>query len=148
MEDAKLIYSEVLGVLLALGNTYMEKTPSHIVNFLRKNCDYSRIPDIDSSTRLENQNISEDSKTFIMLLKYTYWCESDAERTEMYKLMKNNEIKKQKELEEKYNIDNIFKSNNVEDKEQEKNTALVKPVKNKLLDKIKCFLKRIFRKKD
>ncbi|MBR2705369.1 MAG: hypothetical protein IKE91_07860 [Clostridia bacterium] len=140
MEDAKLFYSEVLGVILALGNKYMDKTPPHIIKFLRKNCDYSKIPEIDGNIRLEDQNISEDSKMFIMLLKFNYWCESEDERKEMYSLMKNNEIKHQKELEEKYNIDNIFKKDNKESK------AMVKQEKNSLLDKIKTFLKKIFKK--
>lgn len=144
VEEAKLLYSEVLGIILALGNKYMEKTPSHIIKFLRKNCDYSLIPEIDSSVRLEDQNILEDSKLFIMLLKFNYWCESEDEKKEMYNLMKNNEIKRQKEFEEKYNIDKLFK--NKENKESSECKYMVKQENNSLFDKIKTFLKNIFKK--
>lgn len=151
MEDVRLVYSEVLGVILALGNKYMENTPSHIIKFLRKNCDYSRIPEIDNNIRLEDQNISEDSKLFIMLLKFNYWCESQSEKDEMYSIMKENEIKYQKELKEKYNIDNLFKNKEesfISNKANEnvECQAIAKPINNRWYKKIIQFIKKIFGK--
>ena len=57
MEESRETYSEVVGVLLALGNKYIKKLPSTMMPYLMENCNSSNIPKIDRNKRLEEQNI-------------------------------------------------------------------------------------------
>ena len=58
-----------------------------------------------------------------------YWCNSQEEKEELKELFKENEIKYQAEVREKYNPDNIFKktdtNTNIETYENDTNTALI-----------------------
>ena len=109
MENEKKIYSEVLGVLLTLGNDYCEKVPSKVFTFLEDNCDHENIPEYDKNTRIEDLNISEEARMFLVMLKIKYWCKDEKEREEVRNLLKDNEILYNKEIREKYDPDNIFK---------------------------------------
>ena len=150
MEESKEIYSEVLGVLLALGNKYVKKLPSTMMPYLMKNCNFDSIPVIDKNKRIEEQNISEDARIFLTMLKLKYWCDSEEEKNELIKLLKENERQYQEDLAKKYNIDNLFKNkNNFSEGIQDNDitdTAIVdykeKNFIQKLFDKIKHLLKK------
>ena len=54
MENSK-VNAEILGVLLALGDKYINKLPSSVMEYLTKNANMSEIPYIDQQKRIEEQ---------------------------------------------------------------------------------------------
>ena len=157
MEESREVYSEIVGVLIALGNKYIKKIPSKIMSFLMENCDYSNIPLIDRNKRIEEQKISEDARMFLTMLKLKYWCDSESEKNELVKKLKDSEEEYQQKLKEKYNPDLLFKNaktNNSNVRNEKKDTAIqasmIKKEKNNFLrnfiEKIKSFIKSFNRK--
>ena len=85
----------------------------------------------------------------LAMLNLNYWCENQEEKQELLRAYSDNDKKREEELREKYNPDNIFKNKNKEqDAEQEtdKITSVVeykeKKKNKKLLDKIKRLFRR------
>ena len=93
MNSAK-VNGEIMGVLTALGNTYINRIPSQIMKYLTENCDMQNIPYIDINKRIEEQNISKDARVFLTMLKLKYWCESEEEKEKLISLLNENEKRK------------------------------------------------------
>jgi len=76
----------------------------------------------------------------LTILELNYWCNSEEEKKELLKELNENEEQAKKELYEKYNPDNIFKTKNEEKDEKQEELALVeykeKNIFKKIIDKI------------
>lgn len=144
MQEIKTTYTEVLGVLLALGNEYVEKIPSKVMQFLMENCDFTNIPKFDQNLRLEEQDISDDARNFLIMLKLKYWCNSKEEKEEIYKILKDNDKQYEKELKEKYNTDELFE--NTVAKTKNENVGMANIEKEKWYQKIFYIIKNLFKR--
>lgn len=144
MEDNKKTYSEVLGVLLALGNKYVKRLPDDMLPYLMKNCDIHNIPQIDRNKRIEEQNISEDARILLTMIKLKYWCDSEEEKNEIINILKDNEKQYQEELTKKYDIDKIFESKN--SKVAKKDINLESTEKSLVKEKKISFFQKLFKK--
>lgn len=89
IEDKK-IYSEVYSVLNLLGEKYINKLPSKLVEFIKNNRLKSYNPAYTFSKELDVQNIEKDSLALITMINYKYWLETEDEKEELFKLLKNN----------------------------------------------------------
>ena len=151
LEDEK-VYSEVLGVLLTLGDSYYSKVPENILTFLKDNCDHGYLPEYDRNKRIEDLDISEEARMFLTMLKIKYWCKDEEEKNEVRKLLKLNQDKYNTELRKKYNPDNIFEnreneaeSTNVEQPKKSTDIITKEEKQNwfkRFLIKIKSFFKK------
>lgn len=92
MNNSK-VNAEVLGVLMALGNKYIDRLPEQVMKYLTQNADVNSIPAIDANLRIEEQNISKDARVFLTMLKLKYWCKSETEKDELINLLKENDDK-------------------------------------------------------
>lgn len=133
------IYSEVYSVLNMLGDNYIKKLPTSLFNMIveEKKQDYN--PIYNSKKNLEEQNIKRESISMIALFHLNYWCDSEEEKKQLNELFKNNYDKKQADMREKYNPDNIFKK----EPEIENDVAIIEykeTIFSKFLNKIKKFL--------
>lgn len=90
------ICTETIGVLRAIEKSYSEALPPEIIEYLLLTCDVDNIPQLDSNKGINEQNISEDTKAFLTILKLKYWCKTQEEKNEL--------LKKVQENEEKYNV--------------------------------------------
>lgn len=151
LEDEK-VYSEVLGVLLALGDSYYSKVPENILTFLKDNCDHGYLPEYDKNKRIEDLDISEEARMFLTMLKIKYWCKDEDEKNEVRKLLKLNQDKYNTELRKKYNPDKLFEkqerkveSSNTE-QPKESTDIITKEEKQswfkRFLNRIKSFFKK------
>lgn len=152
MEESRETYSEVLGVLLALGNKYIKKLPSTMIPYLMENCNRNNIPKIDKNKRIEEQKISEDARIYLTMIKLKYWCTSEEEKKEIIQILKNNEEQYQEILRQKYNSDNLFKKYNLdisdnkdEKKELADNMKLSKIEKKGFFAKLFDRIRRLFK---
>ena len=137
------IANEVVSVLNYMEQDLVKKIPIKFLDFLKNLAkDSNKKINIDLNKSLLEQNISEESKDLIGLIYYNYLVDEN-EKKQILKIWSNNERKYQKNLENKYNLDNIFKIN----LENENNSELPVVIKKeKLLDKIIKFIKNIFAK--
>ena len=137
------IANEVVSVLNYMEQDLVKKIPIKFLDFLKNLAkDSNKKINIDLNKSLLEQNISEESKDLIGLIYYNYLIDEN-EKRQILKIWSNNEREYQKNLENKYNLDNIFKIN----LENENNSELPVVIKKeKLIDKIIKFIKNIFAK--
>lgn len=93
------IYSEVYAILVALGEGYIDRIPSEMLDFIRKGQDANYTPDIDESKPLNKQNIQKETLATIAMLELNYWCNTDEEKAELLHLLEINEQKIKEVLE-------------------------------------------------
>ena len=146
VESSNEVYSEVLGVLLALGNKYVGKLPLDLMQFLIENSTNATIPVIDRNKGIEEQDISEEARIFLTMLKMKYWCETEDEKNEILDTLKENEKIYQEELRKKYNVDDLFgdkyKVNSLINEEKESSIEVIKFKKKNFFVRL---FERIFR---
>ena len=124
-------YSEIYSIINLLEDEYLEKIPKKVIDFFDEERDKEYNPIIDVDVSLFEQNLQRKTVVLLIILKLNYWCSSEEEKQEIIdNLYKNKQIKMQneKEIEEQYNIDNIFnKKNEVREKitESSENMQLV-----------------------
>ena len=76
------------------------------------------------------------------VLKYNYWS-TEEEKEQIRQKLSQNEIAFQKELSEKYNTDNLFKTRTKEIETKEETVAMVE-YKESIFTKLFNFIKSIF----
>lgn len=143
----KEIYSEVYQVLNLLGNDYIDKLPTSLINMLKEKREINYNPEYTDAIPLNEQNIKKETMAIIALLYLNYWCEDENEKLEIKQILKSNEDRYQLELRKRYNLDNIFKNYEQESKKVEADiddkTSMI-PYKKSILKKIINKLKSAF----
>ena len=104
----KEMYSEVYGILKALGNKYIDKLPKTVLKVITECKEENYNPEYSMSIPLKEQDINRKSLAMIALLHYNYWCETEEDRVKLKNILETNEEKHQKEMKEKYSNDKIF----------------------------------------
>lgn len=105
--------SETLDILNYMDKTYIDKLPEKFKVFLNKNKSTTYTPKLDHSKKINEMNLKEKTKDILATIYMNYWC-TPKEKIDYEKLLKENEVKYQEELLEKYNPDNMFKKRNKE----------------------------------
>lgn len=141
-------YSEVDKILSFMEIEYVEKVPKKLREIFRneKLKDYN--PNIDKNIPLNEQNLERKTYAILAMLDLNYWCNSE-EKQELLKAYSNNDKKREEELREKYNPDNIFKNKvSKVEKEQtkEETTDLVEYKEESFIKKIINRIKKIFKR--
>ncbi len=83
--------SEIIAILKVLGVDYVSKIPLNVLELLYKTADINNLPYIDPNKGIEEQDISEDARAFLAMLKYRYWCKSEKEKQELLAVIQANE---------------------------------------------------------
>ena len=143
--DDMIAYSEVDKILSLMEEEYVNKIPSKVLEFIKREKldDYS--PNIKADIPLTEQNLKRDTMIMLAVLNLNYWCESEKEKQEFLDELAKNE-KEREALEEKYNPDNIFK-NKINNEDIIKQNILPVEYKKenifkKILNKISSFFKK------
>lgn len=143
MENMNKIAKEVLVTLKYFDNDVVVKISKEFLNFLRGLAlEYNDEVYIDTKLDLESQNISEKSKNLLALIYYSYIA-NEEEKNQIEKCWNENEREYQKRLNEKYNVDNIFK-NKLENNSKTENKSLTVIKSGSLFNKIISIIKQIF----
>ncbi|MCL2354656.1 MAG: hypothetical protein FWC68_02005 [Oscillospiraceae bacterium] len=108
--ETRQAYSEVNTILNLIGNKYTDKIPSKIRDVFAREMDTEYVPEIDINKPVKEQNLKRKTIAIISALNLQYWCEDEAKKQELKEAYKQNGIKHEQELREKYNPDNIFKN--------------------------------------
>jgi len=142
-KKTKEIYSEVYAILVLLGERFVNKLPNKLFELIKDERLDSYNPQYNLELPLEEQNVKEETIDMIALFYLNYWCSSKEEKEQLKEVWKENEEKYEKELNEKYNTDNLFKNRQTENKD-EKEISMIKYKKSIfriIIDKIKQMLK-------
>lgn len=137
-------YAEVVEVLDNMSLEDRNKIPKKVYDFFIEKSSKDYIKHLNKNIALCKQDIREDTKEILAILLTNYWCKTENEKNDLLKLFRENELKYQQDLREKYNPDNIFKKRTqesvIEEKNIEKEFALVEYKESffkKLINKIK-----------
>ena len=148
LKDNMLAYAEVDEILNLLEKEYRERVPEKIRNFFKeeKMPDYN--PKIEIGKQLTEQNLKRETMVLLAILNINYWCDSEDEKQMFIDEMAKNEEEK-RELEEKYNPDNLFKNRknnelNSDNADETQNISLVEYKKQGIFKRI---LEKITKKK-
>lgn len=135
-------YSQILEILKYIPKEDYNKIPKNIIELFENNCYKESKFKYNPEKTLQDQNVTNTTKTIIAILFRDYW--ATAEQREKIKNVQEQERLKQKD------INDIFKKPKIINEQIEQNTAIenlpaiVK--KENIFIKIKNFFKGIFRR--
>lgn len=142
-------YAEVDKILSFMEIKYVEKVPKKMREMFKNEKLQGYEPNIDKNIPLEEQQLERKTLAILAMLNLNYWCENQEEKQELLRAYSDNDKKREEELREKYNPDNIFKNKNKEqDAEQEtdKITSVVEYKEKNFIKKLLDKIKRLFRR--
>ena len=149
--DLYKAYAEVDEFLSFIEDVYIDKIPKKLRELFKNERLEDYKPNIDPKIPLDEQKLQKKTFSILAMLNLNYWCEDKKEKQDLIAIYAENDRKKE-ELREKYNLDNLFKKKETEQKIEEprkntaENTALVEYKEekffNKLIKKIMSFFKR------
>lgn len=138
-------YTEINCLLRYFPKQYIKKLPNKLIEFIDRNSSKKYEIDIDYKVGLDKQNLSKKTYDLLSVLKYNYWS-TEEEKEHIRQKLSQNEIAFQKELSEKYNTDNLFKTRTKEIETKEETVAMVE-YKESIFTKLFNFIKKIFKHK-
>lgn len=131
--------AEVLWYLNGIKEEDIDKIPRNVLNFIKENASKGYKCTFDYNRPLKELNLMDETRGIIGILCYKYWC-TTKEQKEMYlKKLDSQEKNYQSEINEKYNPDNLFKSNNQKEENVQSNKNYTSMIEYK-----ESILKRIF----
>ena len=142
-------YAEVDKILSFMEIKYVEKVPKKMREMFKNEKLQGYEPNIDKNIPLEEQQLERKTLAILAMLNLNYWCENQEEKQELLRAYSDNDKKREEELREKYNPDNIFKNKNKEqDAEQgtDKITSVVEYKEKNFIKKLLDKIKRLFRR--
>ena len=143
-------YTEVLEILSHFSEEEYEKIPKEKIDFYEKNKDKNYKFNINPNVELSEQNISKEANAILVLLFRDYFA-TDKQKEILKKLLSQNQKKIEKDISQKYNPDNIFKSKNKASHNENKDNLEnannknlpIKIGKDNIFKKIFGFIKRL-----
>ncbi len=142
MEDIKMAYSEVDIILGQMEEEYVNKVPIELRKLFKEQKRRDYLPEIRADIPLADQKLMRKTIAILAMLNLNYWCEDEKEKQELIQMYAENDRKREEELREKYNPDNLFKKKDIELEKATENTEC----KELIEYKEENFLKRILRK--
>lgn len=142
-------YAEVDEILANMESIYVEKIPKKIRELFSNNRLEGYTPNINSNIPLDEQNLQKKTYSILAMLNLNYWCENENEKQELIAIYAENDRKKEEELREKYNPDNLFKNRTAIKPQQEieQSTELIEYKESNFFKKILNKIMNFFRRK-
>ncbi len=161
-QEQAFAYAELLEILSLMEEQYVRKVPKKLIEIFKENSLESYEKHLDVTIPLEEQNISKDTAALIGMLTLNYWCENEEEKIELTSVYKENERKYQDQIREKYNPDNIFNNETINNKVSTENEQIVENIEidsknlpldynsfpwyKKIFTKVRTFILRILKR--
>lgn len=144
-------YTEVDVILSYMEKVYIDKVPKKMRELFKNEKLQGYKPNINPKIPLDEQNLQNKTYDILAMLNLNYWCESEEEKQELISIYAENDRKKEAELREKYNPDNLFKKKElqeekIEQKISEENKALIEYRENNLFKRIINKIMNLFKK--
>lgn len=143
MEDIKMAYCEVDIILGQMEEEYVNKVPTELRKLFKEQKRMNYSPKIKSDVPLADQNLMRKTIAILAMLNLNYWCEDEKEKQDLIQMYAENDRKKEEELREKYNPDNLFKKKDIEVEENTENTESMELIECKKENFFKMILRKI-----
>ena len=111
-------YAEIDYIINHLNEKYREMVPDKLLKFFNDFKDPTIEIKVDPYVPLEKQGLQRYTLEVLALLHLKYWCEDEAKKQELYEIMVRNQEKIEEQMNEKYNIDDLFTPNSNKDVEE------------------------------
>lgn len=148
MLDNMMAYSEIYEILKLMEDEDKERVPQEVRDFFEEQRMKEYKPKIRTDIPLTEQNLRRETVVLLTILVINYWCDSEEEKQSFINELEKNE-KVKKELQEKYNPDNLFKNRKKTKEdvvmEQIENVGMIK-YKENIITKLKEWFRKIFNK--
>ena len=102
---------EVLDILDNTNKSDVDKIPSNFIKFLVDNASEDYKVNLDHSKLISEMNLKEQTKEILGVIYINWWCDKKDKENYM-KQIKELEMKRQAEINEKYNPNKIFENKN------------------------------------
>ena len=149
MLDDMMAYSEIYEILNLMEDEDKERVPQEVRDFFEEQRMKEYKPKIRTDIPLTEQNLRRETVVLLTILVINYWCDSEEEKQSFINELEKNE-KVKKELQEKYNPDNLFKNRKKTKEdvvmEQVENVEMIQ-YKENLFTKLKKWFEKMFNKK-
>ena len=144
MEDIKMAYCEVDIILEHMEEKYIKKIPNKLRNLFKEQKRKDYFPEIRADIPLREQKLLRKTIAILAMLNLNYWCEDEKEKQELIKIYAGNDKKREEELREKYNPENLFKKKEIAENVENKELIVCKEENflKKILKKIVNFFKK------
>ncbi len=130
-------YTEVLEILKHIPEDEYERIPKTEIQFYENNCDKTYKFIYDESLNVKDQSISKEANAVIVAIYMNYFA-NEKQKSIINEILKQNSIEAEKEKQQKYDVNNIFKNKLEEDSSENL------PIE--INDKKDNFIKRIINK--
>ena len=107
--ELSIAYAEVYEILSFMEPKYIDKIPLKLMELFREEKLKDYKPNIEPTIPLDEQKLQKKTLIILAMLNINYWCEDENEKKELIKLYSENDKRKEEELRERYNPDNLFK---------------------------------------
>lgn len=145
MEEKRIqTCSEIYCLLNYFPKSYIDKLPIKLLNLIKQNSNSKYFIEVNPTKSLEEQEIMEDTKNTLVVLKCNYWSD-ELEKRNIIKRLNKNEKKYEEELRERYNPDNLFKNKDTKVGRTQNSFAMVE-YKESIFIKLKNWFKHFFNK--
>ena len=136
--------TETLDILKHTKKEDVDKISSKFIDFLNANASKTYKPELDHTKNIKDMQLKHKTKAILAIIYKKYWC--DSEKQEQFnRVLKENEIKREKELRKKYNPDNLFKNSKSKIETVDNSVSMVE-YKESIFIKIKNWFNQIFNK--
>ena len=132
---------EVLDILKYTREEDVKKIPKKFMEFLEENKSKSYISNLDYTKDIKDIKLKPETEAILGLIYMKYWA-NEEEKIKFEDKIKNNEKAYQEELNAKYNVENLFKQKEVENKNDLPIVIKQKSFLQKIIDKIKNIFRR------
>ena len=98
--------AETLDILEHMQKSDVDKISKKFMEFLKENTSKTYKPQLDYTKNIKDMNLKEKTIGILSIINKKYWC-NDEERKEFEEKLKQNEIRYQEVLNEKYGANKL-----------------------------------------
>ena len=138
-------YTEIGCLLKEFPISYIEKLPNKLLEIINDKADRKYIIYVDTTKKINEQKISDQTKKFLAVLTYNYWSNNEQKEILKSKLYINEQAFQNK-LSAKYSTENLFKSNRQTIVDVQKEQVQLVKHKENFFIKFLNVLKNIFKR--
>ena len=140
------IYVDISVIISMMPTEMKSKISNSFINFIENNKSNNYVSNINPNIPLKEQNIRKETKEMLGIIYRDYLCD-DEERINLLQEEKRELTKLEAEKREIYNLDNIFKKNNLKENNEEnsiKNEVSIVEYKESIIKRIITKIKNLF----
>lgn len=140
------IYVDISVIISMMPKEMKSKISNSFINFIENNKSKNYVSNINPKVPLREQYIRKETKEMLGIIYRDYLC-NDEERINLIHQEKRELEEIETEKREKYNLDNIFKKNNINENDKGKSTKTevsIAEYKESIIKRIIIKIKKLF----